>query len=115
MRVGVPTESAADERRVALVPEVVTRLSSGGFEVLIERGAGRAASFPDEAFEEAGARLLEDVYADAEAVVKVQKPGETEVERLREEQVLIGFLQPLTDAAGIEKVGARGVAAFAVE
>src|ERR671936_1385409 len=115
MRVGVPTESAAGERRVALVPEVIARLSSGGFEVLVEQGAGEAASFPDDAFEEAGARVVEDPYGEAEAVVKVPAPSEDEVARMRERQVLIGFLQPLTDSEGVARLAARGVTAFAME
>src|SRR5919197_1769725 len=115
MRVGGPTESAAGERRVALVPEVVARLASGGFEVLVERGAGDAASFPDAAFEEAGARLVDDPSAEAEALVRVQRPSEAEAGRLREGQVLIGFLQPLTDPDGVERLAARGVIAFAME
>src|SRR5919197_2194651 len=115
MRVGVPTETAAGERRVALVPEMVARLSSGSFEVLVERGAGHGASYPDEAFAEAGARLVDDPYGEAEAVLKVQKPSSAEVERLREAQVLIAFLQPLTDPEGIERLAARGVTAFAME
>src|ERR671934_1577584 len=115
MRVGVPKESAAGERRVALVPEVIARLSSGGFEVLVEQGAGEAASFPDDAFEEAGARVVEDPYGEAEAVVKVRAPSEEEVARMRERQVLIGFLQPLTDSEGVPRLAARGVTAFAME
>jgi H+-translocating NAD(P) transhydrogenase subunit alpha len=115
MRVGVPTESAAGERRVALVPEVVARLSSGGFEVLVERGAGDAASFPDAAFAEAGARVVEDPYREAEALVKVHRPSEAEAARMREGQVLVGFLQPLTDPDGVERLAARGVTAFAME
>jgi NAD(P) transhydrogenase subunit alpha len=114
MRVGVPRESAAGERRVALVPEVVSRLVTGGFEVLVEKGAGEAASFPDASYEEAGARIDADPY-EAEGVVKVQKPGADEVERLRDGQVLIGFLQPLTDQNGIERLAGRGVIAFAME
>ena len=114
MRVGVPRESAAGERRVALVPEVVSRLVTGGFEVLVEQGAGEAASFPDASYEEAGARIGADSY-EAEGVVKVQKPSAGEVERLRDGQVLIGFLQPLTDKEGIERLAGRGVVAFAME
>ena len=114
MRIGVPRETAAGERRVALVPEVVGKLVPAGFEVLVQRGAGEAASFPDAAYEEAGARLVDD-WADAEAVVKVQKPSEEEASRLREGQVLIGFLQPLTDPEGIERLAQRGVIAFAME
>jgi NAD(P) transhydrogenase subunit alpha len=114
MRIGVPRETAAGERRVALVPEVVGKLAPAGFEVLVQRGAGEAASFPDAAYEEAGARIVDD-WAEAEAVVKVQKPSEEEAGRLREEQVLIGFLQPLTDPEGIERLAQRGVIAFAME
>jgi proton-translocating NAD(P)+ transhydrogenase subunit alpha len=114
MRIGVPRETATGERRVALVPELAGKLVGTGFEVLVERGAGEAASFPDAAYEEAGARLVED-WAEAEAVVKVQKPTEQEASRLRKGQVLIGFLQPLTDREGIERLAKRGVIAFAME
>ena len=110
----MPRETATGERRVALVPELVGKLVGGGFEVLVERGAGEAASFPDSAYEEAGARLVGD-WADAEAVVKVQKPTEQEASRLRDGQVLIGFLQPLTDREGIDRLAKRGVVAFAME
>jgi NAD(P) transhydrogenase subunit alpha len=115
MRVGVPKERAAGERRVALVPELAGRLVASGFEVLVERGAGEAASFPDAAYEEAGARIVDDVYGEADAVAKVQSPSEDEVVRLREGQVLVGFLQPLTDPEGIARLAARGVTAFAME
>src|SRR6186997_501677 len=115
MRIGVPKESAAGERRVALVPEIVGKLVPGGFEVLVERGAGEAASFPDADYEEAGARMVADPWSEADAVVKVQKPSEEEAGRLREGQVLIGFLQPLTDPEGVERLAQRGVVAFAME
>src|SRR5438876_6397468 len=114
MRVGVPKELVAGERRVALVPETVARLASGGFEVVVEPGAGAAAAFPDEAYAEAGAKL-EASALEADAVVKVRAPTEAEVAKLREGIVLIAFLQPLTDAEGIERLAARGVVAFAME
>jgi NAD(P) transhydrogenase subunit alpha len=114
VRVGVPKELEPGERRVALVPEIVARLTSGGFEVAVERGAGNAASFVDDAYLEAGAELVDDVY-DAEGVVKVRKPSADETNRLRDGQLLIGFLEPLTDAEGIARVGERGVVAFAME
>src|SRR3954464_11341456 len=114
MRIGVPRETAAGERRVALVPEIIGKLVPAGFEVLVQRGAGEAASFPDAAYEEAGARLVDD-WAEAEAVVKVQKPSEDEARRLRDGQVLLGFLQPLRDRAGIEQLAQRGMVAFAME
>jgi NAD(P) transhydrogenase subunit alpha len=113
MRIGVPKETAAGERRVALVPELVTKLTGSGIDVVVEAGAGEAASFTDEAFREAGAELG-DPWA-AEVVAKVRKPSEEELGRLHSGQVLIGFLQPLTDQEGIERLASRGVTAFAME
>jgi NAD(P) transhydrogenase subunit alpha len=113
MRVGSPRETAAGERRVALVPDVVAKLSETGFEVVVEAGAGDAAAFTDDVFRAAGA-TPGDPWG-AELVAKVRKPSGAEVDRLREGQVLIGFLQPLTDAEGIERLTAKGVTAFAME
>jgi proton-translocating NAD(P)+ transhydrogenase subunit alpha len=114
VRIGVPRETQPEERRVALVPDVVARLAGAGFEVSVERDAGTAASFRDAAYEEAGARVVDDVI-DAEGIVKVRKPSAQEVDRLREDQLLIAFLEPLTDSEGIERLSARGVVAFAME
>ena len=114
VRIGVPRELEPAERRVALVPDVVSRLGAAGFDVIVERGAGVQASFPDAGYEAAGARIVEDPY-ETPAVVKVRKPTSDEVERLRDGQVLIGFLEPLTDPSGIERLSARGVTAFAME
>jgi proton-translocating NAD(P)+ transhydrogenase subunit alpha len=113
MRVGVPKETAAGERRVALVPELVTKLSSSGIAVVVEAGAGEAASFTDDAFREAGAELG-DPWG-AEVIAKVRKPSDEELGRFKSGQVLIGFLQPLTDQEGIERLTAAGVTAFAME
>jgi proton-translocating NAD(P)+ transhydrogenase subunit alpha len=114
VKIGVPKETAAGERRVALVPEVVAKLVEAGHEVVVERGAGGAASFEDGAYEEAGATLTDDAWA-AEAVVKVQKPTADEASRLEQGAVLIGFLEPLTDQEGIDRLAAQGVTAFAME
>ena len=111
MRVGVPKETANGERRVALVPETVARLRE--IDVVVEPGAGVAASFADQAYREAGAELGEVWSADV--VVKVHKPDAREVERLREGHVLVGFLQPLTDPETLERLAGRGVTAFAME
>ena len=85
-----------------------------GHVIAVERAAGAAASFADDAYAEAGATIVDDPLA-ADVVVKVRKPREDEVARLRDGQVLIGFLEPLTDAEGIEQLAARGVIAFAME
>src|SRR5438105_12412046 len=114
MRVGVPKELVAGERRVALVPETVGRLAAAGFEVVVEPGAGVAAAFPDEDYAEAGARV-EGSALDADAVVKVRAPTEAEAAKLRDGTVLIAFLQPLTDPEGIERLASRGIVAFAME
>ena len=73
MKIGVPKESAAGERRVALVPDTTKRLAGEGVEVLVEAGAGERAWFPDDTYREAGARIasLEEVYAEADVVVRV--------------------------------------------
>jgi H+-translocating NAD(P) transhydrogenase subunit alpha len=97
-----------------LVPDAVARLVTAGLELAVEDGAGVAASFSDEAYTEAGATMVDDPFA-ADAIAKVRKPTEEEVARLGEGQVLIGFLEPLTDAEGIERLAARGVIAFAME
>src|SRR5262249_19875504 len=77
-------------------------------------GGGGVGSFPDPAYKEAGAALVDDPYS-AEAVAKVQTPSAEEALRLRDGQILIGFLQPLTDHEGIDRLTARGVVAFAME
>jgi NAD(P) transhydrogenase subunit alpha len=111
MRLGVPKEIAPGERRVALVPETVGRLQ--GVDVVVEAGAGAAAGFPDAEYTAAGASIGDPWAADA--VAKVAAPSPAEAGRLRSGQVLIGFLQPLTDAEGIERLRAAGVVGFALE
>src|SRR5437879_7339881 len=113
MRVGAARETAPGERRVALVPETVGKLAAAGFDVVIEPGAGEAASFPDDAYAEAGATLGSPW--DADAIVMVRKPDDAEAARLRDGQLLIGFLDPLADRDGIERLASRGVIAFAME
>jgi len=117
MRVAVPMETAAGERRVALVPETVSRLSAAGFEIRVERGAGVAAGFADEDYASSGAELSEraDLAAGAEAVVRVARPTSAEIAALSSGTVLIAFLQPLTDIEGIELLRQQGVVGFAME
>jgi NAD(P) transhydrogenase subunit alpha len=119
MLIGVPKETAEGENRVALVPEVVGKLSGGenGVEVVVERGAGAGALIPDAQYEEAGARLVDDpagVY-EADVVVKVATPTADEIGRLRSDGVLIGFLQPLSGGEAIEAIAASGATSFAME
>lgn len=115
MRIGVPKETAPGERRVALVPDVVSRLTGSGFDVLVENGAGTEAAYTDAAYGEAGASLVDGVLGQAEVIVKVQKPTADETARLRQGDLLIAYLEPLTDKEGIERLAAAGVVAFAME
>jgi NAD(P) transhydrogenase subunit alpha len=116
MRIGVPKETASGERRVAMVPEVVTKLVRAGHEVIVERGAGAGALIPDDAYEQAGARLLgaEEAWSSA-VVVKVAAPSEEEIAHLASGQVLIGFLAPLSNSTGIARIAAAGAVSFALE
>ena len=117
MKIAVPKETAAGERRVALVPDVVRRLTGSDHEMVVEAGAGEAAMIPDALFEEAGATIASDPAAawDADVVAKVAPPSEEEVGRLKGDSVLIGFLSPLTNASGVRALAASGATAFALE
>jgi NAD(P) transhydrogenase subunit alpha len=110
MRIGVPKETAAGERRVALVPDVVSRLKRAGHEVVIEPGAGAQAALPDAAFAEAGAELGDPWGARVIARVAPSEPA-----GLNADHVLIGFLAPLTNADGISAIAHTGATAFAME
>ena len=119
MIVGVTAESVGGERRVALVPAVVSKLGDSGAEVLVESGAGSAAGFPDEDYLAAGARIAAsaaEVLAEADIVVRLAAPeGGAGLEGLREGQTLVGLLNPLGNAAGSAALAGRGVSAFALE
>ena len=114
MQIGVPKETAEGERRVALVPEVARKLTGKGQEVLVERGAGAGALIPDSEYEDAGAKLVDDVW-DADVIVKVAAPTAEETARLKPEQVLIGFLGPLTNGDGVRAIAQTGATSFALE
>jgi NAD(P) transhydrogenase subunit alpha len=116
MRVGVPKEVAASERRVALVPDAVARLVKGGFAVAIERGAGTAAACPDEAYKAAGAVIADRaaVLGQADIVLQVQAPASADVSLYREGGVLVALLQPGSDAALIQQLARRKLTAFSL-
>ena len=117
MIIGVPKERAAGEHRVALVPDSVSRLVKGGVQVVVERGAGSAAGFPDAAYEKVGATLTDTTatFAEADLLCKVQKPTADEIGRLKPGAHLVSLLQPSTSAAEISALAARGVTGFALE
>jgi NAD(P) transhydrogenase subunit alpha len=115
MIVGVPQETVAGERRVALVPDLIPKLTKAGLEVVVQVSAGTAAGFPDADYQRQGARIEPDVLGRADVLLKVQPPTPAEAGRLKDGATLIGFLQPYTNAAGIRALAARRVTAFGME
>ncbi|MDQ2913279.1 MAG: Re/Si-specific NAD(P)(+) transhydrogenase subunit alpha [Chloroflexota bacterium] len=113
MRIGVVRETTPGERRVALVPETVGRLAKSGNEVIVDRGAGEASSFPDRMYTEAGA-TIGDAFS-CELVLKVAKPSDEELARIREGAVLIAFLQPLTNHDLVRELARRRVTALSMD
>jgi NAD(P) transhydrogenase subunit alpha len=113
VRIGVPRETAAGERRVALVPDVVRRLVAAEHEVVVEPGAGLGAGAPDDGYEAAGAQLG-DPWG-AEVVAKVAAPSDEEAARLGPGTILVGFLGPLTNGPGIKAIADSGATALAME
>jgi NAD(P) transhydrogenase subunit alpha len=113
MKVSVPKETAAGERRVALVPDLVRRLARSGVQTVVEAGAGAGAHYPDAAYVDAGAEIGDGFSGDV--VAKVSPPSAEEVGRLRQAGVLVGFLQPLTAADTVRALADAGVTSFAME
>ena len=116
MRVGVPKEVAANERRVALVPDAAGRLVKGGFEVVIERGAGAAAFCPDDAYKAAGATIADRaaVLGQSDVVLQVQAPTPADVALYREGGALVALFPPASDAALVRQLAQRNLTAFSL-
>jgi NAD(P) transhydrogenase subunit alpha len=115
MIVSVPKESAPGERRVALVPELVSKLTKAGLEVVVQSGAGAAAGFLDPSYTGVGARIEPEVFNKADVLLKVQPPTAVEIEQMKVGATLIGFLQPYTSTAEIKALTARRITAFSME
>jgi H+-translocating NAD(P) transhydrogenase subunit alpha len=117
MKVASVKEIAPGERRVALVPEAIGKLTSSGHEILVQSGAGEGAAFPDSAYADAGARVVDEdaLYAEAEVILRVQRPSEAEIGKLRKGQVVIGLLQPLIDPQTAEALANAGVTAISLD
>ena len=117
MKIGVARETAPGERRVALVPEALGKLTAAGLEILVEAGAGVGALIPDSAYSDAGARVLptDELYREADVILRVQKPNAAEAVRLRSGQAVIGLLQPLLDPQLMAALAAAGVTAISLD
>lgn len=124
MRIAVPRETVPGERRVALVPDALRSLKKLNVDILVEAGAGSAASFPDSAYDQAGARVISDraaLLGEADIVVKVQRPvmderaESHEVDLLREGSALVSFLQPVAHADVVRRLADRRISAFSMD
>jgi NAD(P) transhydrogenase subunit alpha len=114
MKVGVPKELKAGERRVALVPDAVKKLVDAGFEVVVEREAGAHANLTDADYEEAGASVGDaNAVSSADAIVRVAAPGPDETPAAG--KVLIGFLSPLNSPDLVRRLADARVTSFAME
>ena len=117
MKVAIAKETAPLERRVAVVPEVISKLVNAGVEVLVESGAGEGSAFPDSAYVTAGATVVStaDLYRTADVVLRVQKPSAAEIGKLRSGQTVIGLLQPLIDPQTSKALADAGVTAISLD
>jgi len=115
MRIGIPKESLPGETRVAGSPETVKKLIAQGHTLLVAKGAGESAAFLDDAYVAAGAQMVGQAEAlGAEMVLKVRFPADNELSQMKKGAVLVGMLSPF-DQAGLEKLAAVGLTAFAME
>ena len=117
MKVGIVKETAPGERRVAIVPEAVGKLSAAGLDVLVENGAGAEAMIPDALYADAGTSAVstDELYAQADIILRVAKPGPDEIKRLRQGQTVIGLLQPLIDPQTAQALADQGVTAISLD
>src|SRR5437870_411978 len=115
MIVSVPKETVPGEQRVALVPELVPRLTKAGLDVVVQSGAGESAGFLDAAYAGKGARLEAEVFDKADVLLKVQPPTLDEIGRMKQNSLLISLLQPYTNITAIKALAARQITAFSME
>ncbi|GAB1720430.1 MAG: NAD(P)(+) transhydrogenase (AB-specific) [Nitrosospira sp.] len=118
MQIGIPAEIRGGETRVAATPETVKKYAAKGLHtVLVQSGAGKGASIPDEAYREAGASIVADasaLYAQSRIVLKVRSPEPGELAMMQKDAILLGLLSP-HQAEGIETLARHGITAFAME
>src|SRR5687768_16143071 len=118
LRIGVPKETAAGEKRVATVPDVVEKLIKLGFSVTVQSGAGDAANFADDTYRAAGAVVVDsagELWAQSDIVFKVRAPGADEVTLMREGSTLIGFIWPAQNPELMQQLAAKKATVLAID
>src|SRR3954470_13653417 len=113
--IGVPRETAADEKRVATVPGGVEKLIKLGFRVAVQSGAGDPANFSDDAYRAAGAEVVSDPWASADIIFKVRAPSAAEVGFMREGQVLVSFVWPAQNPELMQQLATRKITVLAID
>jgi NAD(P) transhydrogenase subunit alpha len=116
--ISVPKETLPGERRVALAPDAVKRLSRGSVQVRVERGAGSGAWFSDDEYRAAGAEIVSDpvvLRREADVLVTVHRPAEAHVAELKAGAVVVGMLQPLQHPELVQALARRGVTSFSLD
>lgn len=116
MILGVPKETVAGEKRVALTPEFVSKLK--GVQVLIESGAGESAGYSDASYKDKGATIAtgaESLYSDSDIILKVVPPTSSEAKLLKKEAVLISFLYPSSNRDAVQTIAEKGASALAMD
>jgi len=118
MKVGVPKEIVANERRVALAPDIIKKVTEAGVEILVEKEAGKAASLLDSMYQEAGCTIAADavaLYKDSDIILKLQKPEPEELNLLKEGTVLITTLQPLVNHDLVKQLAEKKITSFSMD
>jgi len=118
MKIGAPKETAPGEARVALTPESAGRLKKLGYECLVEKGAGLAASITDQAYEKAGVEVVdsaEALWKNADVIVKVREPSAEELDAAPDGKILISFVWPAANEDLLEKMKAKNMSVLAMD
>jgi NAD(P) transhydrogenase subunit alpha len=118
MKVGIPCELSPGELRVAATPKTTERLIKQGFEVVIEKDAGKHSKYSDHEYEKAGASILasaKEIYESADIILKVQAPTEAEIKMMHEGQVSLSYLWPAQNEDIMQKLASKGVNAIAMD
>jgi len=114
--IGIPTEITSGERRVAIIPAVAEKYNKKGLKVIIQKGAAEASYIPDPEFDDiCFVDTAAEVYQQADVILKVQPPGEDEIDMMRAEQLLIAIMQPHLYPERVKKLCDKGVTTIAME
>ncbi len=118
MKIGVPRETFAGEKRVATTPDVAAQLMKLGFSVTVEAGAGAAASYSDDAYKEVGCEIAAtagQIWSESDIVLKVRAPDDAETKQVRSGQTLISFLWPAQNPELLETLTKSGATVMAMD